>query len=346
MNKDKPVSIYLDQNHWIHLGQASTGHPTGEKYRKIYDYLRRHKKGGRIVCPLSCTHYQEVHATGSYKQRTDVANVMAELSSFKTITTASALQKAEIEHALNKHFGKPVEPRLIKPFGLGVNFACSGQTKILRFTGTEGAVESLAKAVGGKDKVRQLEDELGFESEFELLRGPHENQVQNLRDKYGYAPEYAEAIMHKRAAQEEGLAKQLIADPSQKNNLDNIVSARYLYWELNEPLSDVLGRIGMTTEDFMTLGRDGITQFICDIPTANVLTTFTKANLKNLHRAWKKNDVHDMDALAVAVPYCDIVITEKHAYTQLLKARVEEKYQTKLLKRLEDLPDALGELLC
>ena len=82
-----------------------------------------------------------------------------------------------------------------------------------------------------------------------------------------------------------------------------------------------------------------------DIPTADVLIAFAKANLKTLNRVWKKNDIHDMDALAVAVPYCDIVVTEKHAYTQLLKAGVEEKYRTKLLKRLEDLPGALEELL-
>ena len=254
MDNNKPVYIYLDQNHWIYLGQARAGHPAGEQYKGVYDYLRKHKRDGRIVCPLSCTHYQEVHATSSYKRRTGVANVMAELSSFETITTASVLQKAEIEHVLNKHFDKPAGPKPIKPFGLGVVFACSGRTKVLRFTGTEEAAENLAKAIGVADKVRQLEAELAFGAELELLRGPHKSQVQNLRDNYGYAPEDAEAIVHKRAAQEEELAKQLIADPSQKKNLDNIVAARYMHWELFDSLYGTLREIGMTIWDFMTLG--------------------------------------------------------------------------------------------
>ena len=75
----------------------------------------------------------------------------------------------------------------------------------------------------------------------------------------------------------------------------------------------------MTIHDFLALGREGITQFVHDIPTADVLVAFTKANLKNLNRTWKKNDIHDMDALAVAIPYCDVVVTEKHAYAQMVQ---------------------------
>ena len=71
-----------------------------------------------------------------------------------------------------------------------------------------------------------------FKAEFEMLRSPHESQLQELRDKYGYAPEAAEEVARKRAAQEEELAQQMIADPSLKRKLDNIVTARYLYWEL------------------------------------------------------------------------------------------------------------------
>ena len=147
----------------------------------------------------------------------------------------------------------------------------------------------------------------------------------------------AVAVARKRAAQEEELAQQLIADPSQRRKLDNIVTARYLMGELLDPLTPALGKIGMTVQDFLAQGAEGITQFIHDIPTADVLVAFTKANLKNLNRTWKKNDIHDMDALAVAIPYCDVVVTEKHAYTQMLNAGMEQKYSTKLLRNIEDL---------
>jgi len=196
---------------------------------------------------------------------------------------------------------------------------------------------SLAAKVGGTDKIKELARTFTAMAEFGVLRGPHESQVQGLRDKYDYAPEEAEEVARRRAAQEEELAQHLIANPSRRRNLDNIVTARYLYWELRDPLMPALTKIGMTMQDFMALGAEGITQFVHDIPTADVLVAFTKANLKNLNRAWKKNDIHDMDALAVAIPYCNVVVTEKHAYTQMFNAGMGQKYNTKLFRNVEDL---------
>src|SRR6266699_2321638 len=115
-----PVSIYLDQSHWIHLAQAHTSHKNGERYKEVYQYLLEWRAAGKIVCPLSLTHYMELYATGSYRQRTDVATVMSTLSGFRTIASTSVLRRAEIEQALNKRFGKPEEPMQPQPFGFGV----------------------------------------------------------------------------------------------------------------------------------------------------------------------------------------------------------------------------------
>ncbi len=332
-----PVSIYLDQLHWIHLAQAHTGHKDGERYKGAYQYLLERRNAGKIVCPLSLTHYMELSATGNYRQRTDVATVMKTLSGFRTIASTSVLRRAEIEQALHKRFGKPEGPMQPQPFGFGVSYAANGENRMMKIHGKGSSMESLAAAVGGIEKIKELECEFTAMAEFEVLRGPHESQVQELRDKYGYAPEAAVEVARKRAAQEEELAQQLIANPSQRRKLDNIVTARYLLWELSDPLMPALTKIGMTMQDFLALGAEGITQFVHDIPTADVLVAFTKANLKNLNRTWKKNDIHDMDALAVAIPYCDVVVTEKHAYTQMFNAGMEQKYNTKLLRTLDDL---------
>jgi hypothetical protein len=72
-----PISIYLDQLHWIHLAQAHTSHKDGGRYKEVYQYLLERRAEGKIVCPLSLTHYMELSATGSYRQRTDVATVLA-----------------------------------------------------------------------------------------------------------------------------------------------------------------------------------------------------------------------------------------------------------------------------
>jgi hypothetical protein len=113
-----PVPIYLDQLHWIHLAQAHTSHKNGERYKEVHQILLERRAAVKIVCPLSLTHYMELYATGSYRQRTDVATVMATLSGFRTIAPTSVLRRAEIEQALSKRFGRPEEPMQPKPFVL------------------------------------------------------------------------------------------------------------------------------------------------------------------------------------------------------------------------------------
>src|SRR5437763_13995309 len=136
-----PVSIYLDQLHWIHLAQAHTGHKNGEHYKEVHQSLLERTAAGKIVCPSSLTHYIELSATGNYRQRTDVATVMAVLSGFSTIAPTSVLQRAEIEQALNKRFGKPEVPMQTQPFGFGVSFAANGENRMMKIRGKGSSME-------------------------------------------------------------------------------------------------------------------------------------------------------------------------------------------------------------
>src|SRR5260370_19019775 len=144
---DQPVSIYLDQLHWIYLAQAHTNHQSGEPYKKVYRHLLEQREAGKIVCPLSLTHYMELSATGSYRQRTDVATVMASLSGFRTIAPTSVLRRAEIEQALYKCFGKPEAPMQPQPFGLGVFYAARGRNQMAKIEGDDASMQALAAAI-------------------------------------------------------------------------------------------------------------------------------------------------------------------------------------------------------
>lgn len=249
---------------------------------------------------------------------------MKELSAFKTMSPITVLRYAELEHALHKYFGNSEAPAPPRPFGFGVYFAMRAENRMLKLTMRDDYQPAKYTPFCDTGKVKQLELELTVKMEFEILRGPDESETKLLREKYNYKPEEAEEIARKRAKQEEDLKQRLITNPKEWKNLDNIVTANYLYWELFDSMPKALQKTGMTMQDFVSLGHDKVTQFVHDIPIADVSIALHKANLKNLNRAWKKNDVHDMDALAIAVPYCDIVVTEKHAVAQLKNTGIEQ----------------------
>jgi hypothetical protein len=219
-----------------------------------------------------------------------------------------------------------------------------GENKMMKFSGDKKTMQEFSKLVGGDKQITQMEYKYTLLAEFEILRGPDLTREKLLREKYDYKPELAVEEAKKRARQEEELAEELRKDPSKIRILDDIVTARYLYWELSDAFIEVLTRSGMKIEDFMKIGKKRVTDFVHYMPTSDIFTTLTKANLKNLNRSWKKNDIHDIDALAIAVPYCDIVVTEKHAYTQIKNAKLDVKYNTQLLKDMNDLPAVIDGL--
>jgi hypothetical protein len=57
-----------------------------------------------------------------------------------------------------------------------------------------------------------------------------------------------------------------------------------------------------------------------------------------VQQPWSMNDLTDIDALSRAVVHCDIVVTERQWATLVIRAALDEKYQTIVLHDLEELP--------
>jgi hypothetical protein len=83
--------------------------------------------------------------------------------------------------------------------------------------------------------------------------------------------------------------------------------------------------------------------FIRAMPSTEVSIELKTAWHKNGEKQWTTNDIHDVDAMAVAVPYCDIVVTEKACHHILKTARLGERMHTALLRNLENLPATLDQ---
>jgi hypothetical protein len=54
-------------------------------------------------------------------------------------------------------------------------------------------------------------------------------------------------------------------------------------------------------------------RFVDSMPSADVCVSLITAAHRNPQTRWTGNDMFDIDALGVAVPYCDVVVTERHA---------------------------------
>jgi hypothetical protein len=79
------------------------------------------------------------------------------------------------------------------------------------------------------------------------------------------------------------------------------------------------------------------------MPSTEVSIEIKTAWHRNPSKQWTPNDIYDIDALALAVPYCDIVGTEKACHHLLNASRLGERMRTNILRRLDDLPRAIEQ---
>jgi hypothetical protein len=82
-------------------------------------------------------------------------------------------------------------------------------------------------------------------------------------------------------------------------------------------------------------------KFVRAMPSTGVSIELKTAWHRNRDKKWTANDMYDIDAMALAVPYCDIVVTEKACHHALTTARLDERMYTALLRDLNELPSTL-----
>lgn len=61
-------------------------------------------------------------------------------------------------------------------------------------------------------------------------------------------------------------------------------------------------------------------------------------------KVWKPNDLHDIAALGVAVPYCDAVATERHWVSRLRRRKLDAEYNTAIIASTAELVEYLARL--
>ena len=69
---------------------------------------------------------------------------------------------------------------------------------------------------------------------------------------------------------------------------------------------------------------------VLSMPTACVRVEIKTRYHLNSEKKWTVNDLYDIDAMAVAVPYCDVVFTDAAVRDAAQRARLGERFDTAL----------------
>ncbi|GAA4483685.1 hypothetical protein GCM10023191_005670 [Actinoallomurus oryzae] len=333
----RKLRVYLDQNKWIELLRAKGDSPARETLSLLSESISREV----IVCPLSASHYLETWHRSDWESRHRLAGLMRDLSGYAAIAPIHTLQRLEVEAAVLEHLtSMPRRPFAdICAIGYGVNHAFASPTGRLRFVETvatdsspDGPPADVPRAFFDDlalipDKTYQWWSLAGFE---ESMRMDGLDVITQHRRGQRWA-EDQQAVMDS------------LTHPASRADLDDIVATGEII-DLLDDINIVCKRFNLDPHNLpITKGRAATKAFIEHIPTRACVYHFKRLRHRNQQHRWTQHDFADIMALSVAIPYCDVVVTEKQWVHLAKTAGLGERYDTLVCSKLSDLKTWLAE---
>jgi hypothetical protein len=329
--------IYLDLNQWIALAKANTGHSDGLRTQAALERLRARGAGWTYVIGMPLI--MEITGIRRRGQLAALAGVIEELTDFACVMPLTTIAPLEFESALAAF--APIEERFepVPLLGRGVlqAFGMRGGLKVRDRAGNDVTARARLEArVGPEEFDRRLaEGERLLDRS--VLRGPADDEEERQLLAMGWDPSVARKSAEERAEQERELAERLAAEPRwRRGRLRDLVAGRYLALEIESTRDDALAAHGVRLADLLT-DIDLARQFTDSMPAADVWITLRTAKHRSEDSVWRPNDIFDIDALAVAAAYCDVVVTERHSAHVLRRGGIGEYYGTTILTDVDEL---------
>jgi hypothetical protein len=320
------LRVYLDQNKWIDLAKAATGHPDGGRFADVLEVARYGAKAGLATFPLSSVHYMETLRTRSGRQRHDVGGLMNELSQQVTMVSSPDVLPGEIDRAVRSRWGRPTVMREVPIFGYGVGHAFQETPERFHLS-DEVKVDEETRARIEEGCTRLLEQA--------MLTGP----TQDLPFG-GIDPKAGDALRERQAQEERELGKLIRRLNRKAGDFRAAWLARTLI-ELTAPVNDSMLRAGLSPELFVELGKDGMADFLYDLPVACAVFEIRYRRHRNPALTWSRQDLNDLNALSMAVVHCDVIVTERHAAGLMREAKLDQRHSTVILTDLAELSKVL-----
>ena len=334
--------VYLDMNHWISLAQAEVGHPKGVEFQIVLEACLAAADAGTAVFPLSQHIYNETRKAPERGSR-DLAGIMERLSSFHFVMHRTEVAKHETEALLDEILWpgeSPIPPAdYVSPHG---PLAAGGFV--------ERSLDRVKILVGQGEEARDITNEFRMklrEMAEKNWRGMNRDILTGSPPAEGGSLETYEWVAddHKR------LARLLDDEPAlrEPQELRRCVAAIELD-KMQDIFSQSLGtRLAARDLDTSTLDVQTkshilrVTRQLDRMPSFDTAVSLQVSLHRNSKHSWKSNHVFDIETLAITVPYCDVVVTDKEMQDHVARTGLDERMGTCVIRELRDLPGILKQ---
>jgi len=321
--------IYLDRRVWIELGKAAKGRTDGDRFADALAVIRYAAEHHLALFPLCPTTYLEQQGTDNARRRHEVGDLMGNISGGLIMASPGEdLVHYEVDLALQKRFGRPIDPRPFQPFGKGIEFAFGVDVEEHITVFDEEPWCNLEPTA-----IDQLKKAIAENFETYALRGPGPGE-KDLRGPRTYR-KHAEQWVEDEKDQAERFRNGRADADMQRRTLLARESIRLMpdVWE-----ACVRAQID---PKLVYRDADTVTTFLYDLPVISSQVEMIRMQHRNRQRGWKVTDFYDLMAFSVAVVYCDTLVIEKHWAALMRRAKLDERFCTLILNDVQEIPQHL-----
>lgn len=322
MSSQRIKVVYLDQKCWINIAKLYFSE-TPEQESDIVKKLLEVSEKGQTIFPLSLSHIEETNRVADDKRRNQLAFLMAKMSKGYTLQPYfSRLLRAEIRNIVLRKLG-------LNTINIRDYILKKGISNLL------GAKPTLVPRKGATSS------ELPEDVKKKLL---------DLLE----SPEAIELALRQRPPRSIDRNKRELVEKMEKIRYDlstikdnNFRQRVFLARNMVEMVGPELAKISLESnlpKDFFLKEkpiRKDIDELLDNMPTALCLFTLIYQRDNQLQRPIRVNDFNDIWSLTLAIPYCDIVVTEKMWASIATRAKLDRKCNTIILSSIHQLESHL-----
>ena len=217
----------------------------------------------------------------------------------------------------------------------------SGAIKITSASGEDVTAEFRCTYPDGPQAFDAIVREAELELNRKMIDGPTSEEESEFRE-LGWNPR---AILegYERKAEEELLqVRRFDEEPRwRRGRIRDMISARQTLLEINTVLKRGCSERGIISLQDIFPEIEKTRRAFNSMPSFDVSVTLKTSLHRNAKHKWKTNDVHDINALASTIPYCDVVVTDKAMSAHVMQTGLAKRMNSIILKSLLDLPNHL-----
>lgn len=336
-----PKIVYLDLNHWITLAHVASDRQAGGKDKEIFTFCFASADNGTAIFPISLSIYTEILKTKNRKTRLNLGRIIGRLSQYMVVTNRFVVATHEIEALLDKRVGPnpaPINTMDYLDWGVYRAFGMDGSIRVKSETGEDVTAAARQSFADGPEAFDRIVHEARLELNRQMLEGPTPDEELELRRR-GYNPE-AILEQYELEATSEAEWARLLDEHSiwRRSRLSDLVSARETAFHINSILKRGCDERNIDSLQSLFSSVEETRNAFNSMPSFDASVTLKTSIHRNGRHHWSNNDVHDIHALAVTLPYCDIVVTDRAMASQAIQSKLAERLNTVVLSKLSDLP--------